>query len=262
MNKPTVSIITVCYNSASTIQDTINSVLSQDYPFIEYLIIDGASKDGTQNIIAQYQDKIHRVISEPDQGMYDAMNKGIRLASGDIIGLLHADDIYASQDVISKVVQAFALSNVDACYGDLVYFAKDNPHKIHRYWRSCDFVPGAFAKGWMPAHPTFFVKRQIYSLYGLFDLSYSIGNDVELMMRFLEKYRISTLYLPHILVKMRLGGVSNRQFKNVLAQNKNILSAARRLELPISPFKFVLYKLINRLSQFIRKPTRGKLYAK
>lgn len=263
MNKsPMVSIITVCYNSAKTIEDTLRSVAEQEYPLIEYIVVDGGSTDGTLDIIAKYRDKIALLISEPDNGIYDAMNKGISHSTGDIVGLLNADDVYVNTRVISTIIDAFEANNIDSCYGDLIYFPPDNPNKIHRYWQSCDFVPGAFAKGWTPAHPTFFVKRNIYSLYGMFDLSYYMGNDVELMMRFLEKYRIKSYYIPQILVKMRLGGMSNRHFKSIWLQNKNILSAAKRLNLPISTSKFVLYKLLNRLSQFIRKPERGSSYAK
>lgn len=263
MHKPLkVSIVTVCYNSAKTIEDTLRSIAEQDHPSIEYIIVDGGSTDGTLDLIAKYKDKISLVISEPDKGIYDAMNKGILRSTGDIVGLLNADDVYANAQILSTVAKTFEDFNPDACHGDLIYFSQDNPDKIYRYWQSCDFVPGAFAKGWTPAHPTFFVKREIYTRYGLFDLSYSMGNDVELMMRFMEKHQIKSHYLAQILVKMRLGGVSNRQFKNIWLQNKNILSAAKQLNVPISTAKFVLYKLLNRLTQFIRKPERGSFYAK
>ncbi len=262
MNNPlTVSIITVCYNSAKTIEQTIQSVLSQDYANnIEYIIVDGGSTDGTLDIIRKYQDKISFVISEPDKGIYDAMNKGIARANGDIVGLLNADDIYADEKVISTLQAVMQSPAIQACYGDLIYFSGNNVEKIVRYWRSRDFKIGLFAKGWCPPHPTFFVKRQVYLQHGVFDTSYRMGNDVELMMRFLEKYKIACAYIPQVLVKMRIGGVSNRGFKNILVQNKCILLAARKLDIPISTIIFFICKLTNRVQQFIQKPLRGSHY--
>ncbi len=254
-----ITIITVCYNSVKTIEQTIQSVLKQNYPHVEYIIIDGASKDGTQKIISQYADKISLFKSEPDNGIYDAMNKGLKLASGDIIGLLNADDIYAHGKVLSMVNAAFE-QNVDACYGDLIYFQDANPNSIVRYWKSNDFKPGLFAKGWCPPHPTFFVRRTVYEQHGLFDTSYRMGNDVELMMRFLEKAKIKTTYIPQVLVHMRAGGVSNRSFKNIVIQNKSILQAAKAMGLPFSTLSFVSGKVKDRLLQFIFKPTRDKQY--
>ncbi len=251
-----ISIITVCYNSAKTIEQTILSVLSQDYPNIEYIIVDGASGDGTLQIIKKYQHKIAMVVSEKDNGIYDAMNKGIALASGDIIGLLNADDLYAHNQVISLVAQAMTPDAIDACFGDLIYFSPST-NKLLRYWESSEFKSGLFAKGWCPPHPTFFVKRNVYLKHGLFNTAYKMGNDVELMMRFLEKAKIKSVYLPHVLVHMRAGGVSNRGFKNIIIQNKSVMAAARALDIPFSYFGFVVGKLSNRLLQFIVKPKRS-----
>lgn len=252
-----LSIITVSFNSAKTIEETIRSVLGQDYPYIEYIIIDGGSSDGTQEIIKRYADKIHTVISEPDKGMYDAMNKGIKLASGDIIGILNADDLYAHANVISTVVKAFTEPSVQACYGDLLYFSDNKERSTVRYWRSGPFIPGLFSRGWNPPHPTFFVRRENYQRFGGFDISYAMGNDIELMMRLLEKHRIKTHYIPELLVKMRLGGVSNRAFKNIILQNKMILQAAKKQNIKMSTWTFVLGKIFNRLSQFIMKSRRA-----
>jgi len=246
----TVSIITVCYNSEKTIEQTLQSVTSQNYPHIEYIIIDGGSSDNTLNIIEKYRDKIHLVISEKDDGIYHAMNKGIKQAKGDVIGLLNADDLYSDQEVISRIANAFYNPAIDACYGDLIYFSDHAPNKIVRYWQSRDFTPGLFSRGWSPAHPTFFVRKSIYEKHGVFDTSYSMGNDVELMMRLLEKDRIQCAYIPQVLVKMRLGGVSNSKIANIIEQNRNILQAAKKLELNISPLKFIFYKLLDRFQQF------------
>lgn len=252
-----ISIITVCFNSAKTIEETIQSVLNQNYNNIEYIIIDGGSTDGTLSIIERYRDKIAKVVSEPDDGIYDAMNKGISLSQGDIIGLLNADDLYAHAGVLSTVAKAFEEHAVQACYGDLLYFSSDAPDKTVRYWRAGEFMSGQFAKGWNPPHPTFFVRRENYARLGMFDTSYRMGNDIELMMRFLEKHKIQSTYIPELLVKMRLGGVSNRAFKNIFLQNKAILEAAKALDIPISIWSFVFGKFFNRLSQFILKSRRA-----
>lgn len=246
-----ISIITVCYNSAKTIEETICSILGQDYPHIEYIIIDGGSTDGTQEVIARYRSRISTYVSEGDHGIYDAMNKGIQQATGDIIGLLNADDLYANRNVLSKVAETFKNEAVQACYGDLIYFSDRDPHHVVRYWKAGEFKAGLFSKGWNPPHPTFFVRREHYCRWGGFDTSYAMGNDVELMMRFLEKHHLETVYIPELLVKMRLGGVSNRAFKNIILQNKNIIQAAKKLNIKISIGGFLWGKMVNRLWQFI-----------
>lgn len=251
-----ISIITVCYNSVKTIEETICSVLGQDYPYIEYIIIDGGSTDGTQEIIARYRDRISTYISERDSGIYDAMNKGIRQATGEIVGLLNADDLYINSAVLSKVARVFKAKAVQACYGDLIYFSDRDPNHIVRYWEAGEFRPGLFSRGWSPPHPTFFVRREHYYCLGGFDTSYAMGNDVELMMRFLEKHHLKVVYIPELLVKMRLGGVSNRAVKNIILQNKNIIQAAKNLNIKISIWGFLWGKMVNRLWQFIMR-SRG-----
>jgi len=250
-----ISLITVSFNSVKTIKETLLSVSQQDYSHVEYIVIDGGSTDGTIDVIEAFKHHIHTFVSEPDEGLYDAMNKGIRYATGDVVGFLHSDDIFSHSNVISQIMATFQNSENDACYGDLIYFSQ-SPDKVVRYWRSSDFVPGLFKKGWNPPHPTFYVRKNIYEKYGVFDTTYSMGNDIELMMRFLEKNRIKSVYLPHILVKMRLGGISNRQVKGIIEQNKNILRAARNLGVPIFPLTFFGYKLLNRIAQFFQKPGR------
>lgn len=263
MSKPIkISIITVCYNSVKTIHETLQSVASQRYPHVEYILIDGGSTDGTINVIQSFEPHIAVFVSEPDKGIYDAMNKGIARATGDVVGLLNADDLYANEEVLTRVAQAFTDQNLDACYSDLIYFATDAPDKVLRYWRSNDFHPGLFAKGWCPAHPTFFVRRNLYDRYGVFDTRFKGGNDVELMMRFLEKHHIKTRYLPEVMVKMRLGGVSNNSIKGIIEQNRQILQAAKKLDIPISPLTFIFYKVLSRLKQMLCKPKKDYQYAK
>ena len=214
-----VSIITVVYNNEQTIKDAIESVLSQTYKNIEYIIIDGASTDGTVDIIKNYDDKITKFISEKDNGLYDAMNKGIRLATGDIVGILNSDDFYASSNIIEKVTNELIKNSVDSVYGDLVYVDAKDTDKIVRYWSSKEYKDGLFKTGWHPAHPTFFVKREVYEKYGVFNLNFKIAADYEIMLRFLEKYKIKSCYIPEVLVKMRVGGESNQSIKNIIKAN-------------------------------------------
>ncbi len=247
------SIITVTFNSAATVEDTIMSIDGQDYPDVEHIVIDGASTDGTQDILFKHQRKITRWISEPDLGMYDAMNKGIAMASGDVIGILNSDDVYAHKRVLEGVARTFKKTTIDACYSDLVYVATKDLSKIVRYIKSCDYRDGLFAKGWCPPHPTFFVKRNVYRRLGSFDLSYTIGNDVELMMRFLSRYRIQSKYIPEVMVRMRVGGVSNRNIENIIRQNIEIIKAARNNQIIIAPIPFIFFKIISRCRQYLSR---------
>ena len=249
-----VSIITVCYNSAKTIRDTIESVLTQSYPNIEYIIIDGASQDNTLHIIAEYRDKITKVISEPDKGIYDAMNKGIAHATGDIIGFINADDFYSGCNSIKRVVQCFLNHEIEAVYGDLCYVQQKNTQAIVRYWSSSSFQKQSFAKGWCPPHPTFFVACTVYEKYGGFNTNITIAADVELMMKLLEVHHIKTHYLPHVLVNMRVGGTTNRNVGNIIKQNKEILDALKIYGLKYSWWSFGIHKFISRIKQFLTRP--------
>lgn len=222
-----VSIITVVYNNVNTIQDAIESVLSQTYTDIEYIIIDGGSTDGTVEIIKSYGNKISKFISESDHGIYDAMNKGLKFATGDIVGILNSDDFYAQTEVISKVVQIFQENRIECMFADLVYIHPKNLEKIVRYYDSSHFSPKKFAYGWMPAHPTFFVKREIYEKYGYFKTDYKIAADYELLVRFLGKFKISYFYYQAPIVKMRTGGVSTNNLKSNYTLNKEILRACK-----------------------------------
>ncbi len=214
-----VSIITVCYNAESTIEFALQSVLNQDYKDIEYIVIDGASSDMTLSIIKKYEGKIAKIVSEKDNGMYYALNKGIELATGDVVGLLHADDFYASNKIISRIVTEFQSKNIDAVYGDLQYVFKEDINKVFRNWNSNPYNPSLFLKGWMPPHPTFFVKRECYKDFGKFNTTFSISADYELMLRFLYKHNIKATYIPEVIVKMRVGGVSNISIQNRIKAN-------------------------------------------
>jgi glycosyltransferase involved in cell wall biosynthesis len=214
-----ITIITACFNSASTLAQTLASVDSQVGTTVEHLIIDGGSTDGSPDILRDRM-PYRRVISEADKGMYDAMNKGIGLAKGDVVGILNADDIYASPDVLAKVAAIFEDVATDVCFGDLVYSDTKEPTKIVRYWRSGNFAVWKFYWGWMPPHPTFFVRKSIYEQFGVFRLQFGTAADYELMLRFLVKEKVSAAYIPEVLVRMRTGGVSNSSWKNRWEANR------------------------------------------
>lgn len=247
-----VSIITITYNSESTIKDTINSVLCQSYNDIEYIIIDGKSNDNTISIINSYSDKISKIVSEKDNGLYDALNKGIDLATGDIIGLLHSDDFYTSNLVIEKIVQQFQSTNADGVYADLYYVNRENTQIINRKWKSGNYTHGKFLYGWMPPHPTFFVKRNIYQNFGKFNLTFVSAADYELMLRFIHKHKIKISYLPEFIIKMRVGGKSNASLFNRLRANKEDRKAWKINDL--KPYFFTLYfKPLRKILQLFIK---------
>ncbi|HUN53804.1 MAG TPA: glycosyltransferase family 2 protein [Smithella sp.] len=250
-----ITIVTVCRNSATTIKDALESVAAQSHKNVEHIVIDGGSTDGTLAAIHEWKKHPIRVVSEPDRGIYDAMNKGIGLATGDIIGILNSDDMYYDSHVLKSVAMVMADASVDACYADLIYVDKNNLKKIIRYWKSCVFKKGLFSRGWMPPHPTFFVRRTIYEKYGLFDLNYTLAADVELLARFLERFRIQAVYIPKIFVKMRLGGVSNKSVHNIIKQNIAIYKACKKNSISLSPFFFFVSKIASRIKQFCIRPT-------
>ncbi|MBW4538619.1 MAG: glycosyltransferase [Myxacorys chilensis ATA2-1-KO14] len=249
-----VSIITVVFNGEQTIEDTIQSVLLQDHPDIEHIIIDGASTDKTLSIINTYTGKIAKVVSERDRGIYDAMNKGLRLASGDIIGILNSDDFYADTTVISSVVRQFEQTGANSVFGDLVYVTSSDLDRVVRYYSSARFHPDQFAYGWMPAHPTFFVKRWAYEQYGLFKTDYQIAADYELLTRFLAKHRLSYSYLPKTMVKMRTGGVSTTNLKSNWILNREIIRGCAENNIQTNMPK-VLSKYFTKVFQLVYRPT-------
>ena len=244
-----ISIITVCYNAEDTIGDTIQSVLSQDYKDVEYIIVDGKSTDRTLEIIQSIKSRI-KLISEKDRGIYDAMNKGINIASGDVIGILNADDIYKNSQVLTKVMDAFK-ANVSIVYGDIEYVKYDDLSNVVRKWKAGVFRTGKFKWGWMPPHPGFFVKKSCYESFGLFNLNLSTSADYELMLRMLEVHHLSCNYIPKTITSMRVGGASNSSLKNRLIANRNDKKAWTIH--PINPFWFTfILKPLRKLPQFFR----------
>jgi hypothetical protein len=217
-----VSIIVATYNSEHGINFCLDSILSQDYKDIECLIIDGNSKDRTLDIVSEIQinNPFVKLFSEPDKGIYDALNKGVSLATGDIIGFVHSDDFLASTNVISEIVSKLLRDNLDGVYGNLQYVAKENINKIVRLWRSNDFSPNLLSKGWMPPHPTLFLKKSVYSDYGCFNLSYKISADYDFILRIFKSLNLKFGFLPLVITKMRVGGASNRNLKNIILKSK------------------------------------------
>lgn len=247
-----VSIITVCFNSSETIEDTIQSVISQNYKNIEYIIVDGQSTDNTLAIIEKHKSNISRIISEKDKGIYDALNKGIMNATGELIAILHADDIYTSTDVISDVVDLINATNADCVYGDLQYVDRLNVSKVKRNWISGEYKKENFLKGWMPPHPSFFAKKICYDKFGLFNTNFTSAADYELMLRFLYKFNCSTSYLPKVLVKMRMGGKSNVTLLNRIKANREDKEAWLVNGLKPNAFTF-FQKPLSKLNQFFNK---------
>lgn len=248
------SVITATYNSSASIKDSIESVLKQTYENYEHIFIDGASTDSTVEMITELTDSIKgkvRIISEPDKGIYDALNKGIKSASGDIIAFLHADDFYANETVLENVVDKFEESKADSVYGDLQYVSKNNIDNIVRHWQSGEFNARKLKNGWMPPHPSFFVKKSIYEKHGDFDLSFKIAADYDFMMRVLFKEQISVSYLPEVCVKMRVGGESNRSIKNIILKSKEDLRAMKNNGLGGVASLFL--KNVRKAPQFLKK---------
>jgi len=245
----TISIITVVYNNAASIGQCIQSVLSQSFPDIEYIVIDGGSTDGTCKIIEKSRQQIMQYVSEHDGGMYFGLNKGIRMATGDIVGILHSDDLFHGPDVVSDVAKVFNRTGCDAVYGDLWYVAKNNPEKVIRNWKSTPFNVRNFYHGWMPPHPTLFMKRSIYNEFGLFDTSYKIAADYDLMLRTIGSGKLHCEYLPEVITHMRVGGASNKSLRNIWLKSSDDWHALRRNK------KGGLYTLfmknVSKLGQFL-----------
>lgn len=230
-----VSIITICYNSAQTIAETINSVVNQTYVDIEYIIVDGGSSDSTLKIINSFQGKVAKVISEKDEGIYDAMNKGLRVATGDIIGFINADDVINSNDCIEKVVQQFISSESDVVYGDKIYVDPSDASKVVRYWKAGNYNKENYKKGWMPPHLSTYIKKELYDKYGEFRTGFKIAGDYELMLRFIYKNDARTTYLPIPIAKMRAGGISNSSLSNIIRSNIEVYKSWKINEIQVSP---------------------------
>ncbi len=244
-----VSIITVTLNSEKYLIDCIDSVRCQDYGDIEHIIIDGNSTDKTVQIIRDNQRYISTWISEPDKGMYDAINKGIELATGDIIGVLNSDDMFASADVISEIVSSFEETGADSVYGDLVYVEPEQTDKVSRYWKGMPYKRSRFKRGWMPAHPTFYIKRSVIEKHGSYITHYFTAADYEFMSRYLYYYHVSAAYLPKMIVKMRNGGISNGNIYRRLRANRRDYLAMKKNNIPF-PFIVSIIKPLSKLPQY------------
>lgn len=248
-----ISIITVCYNAEKYIQNCLDSVLAQDHPDIEHIVIDGASTDATLDILKTYESRLAKLISEKDEGLYDAMNKGIALASGEVIGILNADDLYPSTHVLSLVAKAFENPAIDMSYGDLVYVNDQDLDKVVRYYQAHNYKDSWWGQGKMPPHPTFFLRKSVYETYGNFDTSFEICADFDLMLRFFHKEKLRHTYIPETLVKMRTGGSSTRGIKSTLTINKEMLRSCRMHGISTN-YGRIYSKYFTKVFQLVKKP--------
>lgn len=246
-----ISVITAVFNGASSIKDALDSVFTQTYTNVESVVVDGASTDGTVEILDRYTDRIAILVSEPDEGIYDALNKGIHLASGDVIGFLHADDKFADREVLAWIAEAFSDPDVDATYGDLVYVRNSDPDRVLRYWRAGEFAPARLRQGWMPPHPTFYVRRSVYERLGGFDATYRIAADYDCMLRFLGAGGVRCAYLPKVLVSMRVGGMSNHSITNILRKSREDYRAL--CGNGIGGIGSLLWKNLSKVPQFLQR---------
>ncbi|MEH6535220.1 MAG: glycosyltransferase family 2 protein [Psychroserpens sp.] len=249
-----VSLITATYNSAKTLDMCMSSVLNQTYSNIEYIIIDGKSNDGTLELIASKSETHHQIkwISEKDKGIYDALNKGLSRVTGDVVGFVHSDDYLAEMTTIEKIVNAFDKHKVDGVYGNLHYVNFDDVNQIVRNWVSQPFRNKLLNRGWMPAHPTLFLKNDVYNDNGDFDLNYDIAADYDFILRIFGKRKYTFHYLSETIIKMRVGGASNRSLKNVLTKTKEDYRAAKTNGLRF-PFKVILQKNLSKIPQWFKK---------
>ncbi len=246
-----ISLITVCYNSSKTIEATIESVLKQSCrDNIQYIIIDGDSNDNTLEIISKYSEMIDIIVSEKDNGLYDAMNKGIMIATGDAIGFLNSDDIFCDNRAIEKVIKIFNdNSGLDSVYADLYYVSQSNQNSIIRKWISGE--QRSFSNGWHPAHPTLYIRKKVYDKYGLFNLDFRLAADFEIMLRFFDRYKISSFYIQEAFVKMRLGGETNKNFRNIFKQNVECIRAFYLNGIEVNIFLYPIRRVLSKTLQFL-----------
>jgi len=244
-----ISIITVVYNGEAYLRDCIESIIHQSYPNVEYIIVDGDSTDGTLSIIEEYKMHVHQLISEPDQGLYDAINKGIAMASGEIVGILNADDMLADRNVIEQIAKSFILdSSIDAVYGDLNYVHPIN-NKIIRTWKSKQADEKDIARGWMPAHPTLYIRKALFEKYGNYALNLGTAADYDLILRYFYQHQLKAYYLPFLMVNMRMGGISNKNFLSLLGAFQNDYKALKMNNMPYA-FSVLLRKKLSKLKQY------------
>jgi glycosyltransferase involved in cell wall biosynthesis len=248
-----ISVITVAYNSASTLSDTLKSVAEQTHPEVEHILIDGGSTDRTNELINQYGKHLVRYVSEPDHGIYDAMNKGLALATGEIVGFINSDDLFFDSDSLAKIASAFEDTAIEAVYGDIVMVDPVDLRKIRRYWRPGVFEGGSFARGWMAPHPALYVRRNILNSAGGFDLSYRLQSDFDLELRLFEIMKVRVKYLPSTIVRMRMGGATTGSLRNILRGNIEAANCVRKHGFS-GGLKFIAYKILRRLPQYWGRP--------
>jgi glycosyltransferase len=256
IEKMKITLITVTYNSEKYLSDCIESVQRQTYKNIEHIIIDGKSTDGTVDVIKKYESKIASWISETDRGMYDAINKGIKLATGDVIGILNSDDMLHGDDVLATIAKTFEEQKVDSVYGDLEYVDKEFTDRVFRVWKGKKYNRNLFKMGWMPGHPTFYIKRSALEKHGLYENHYYTAADYEFMARYLYKYKISSFYMPKMIVKMRMGGASNKNINQRLRANRRDYLAMKQNSIPL-PFMVSILKPLIKVHQFNVKTSLG-----
>lgn len=247
-----ITIITVAFNAAHTIADTLASVATQTHPDVEHIVVDGASTDGTVDVVERQGAHVARLISEPDQGIYDAMNKGLRVATGDVIGLLNADDVYVDGKVLARVASTMEHERLDALFGDAEFVSPERPDRPLRRYRSKRFRPDRIGWGWMPAHPTLFLRRQVYERFGLFRTDYRIAGDFELVARVFHGDTLKYRYVPEVMVRMRTGGNSTSGWRNTLLLNREMLRACRENGIETNVLK-ILSKYPHKLLEFVRR---------
>lgn len=251
-----ITVITVTFNSAETVIGTLRSVASQSYPNVEHIVVDGGSTDGTLEHIRRHGSGVKRVVSEPDNGIYDAMNKGLRLASGDFVGFLNGDDTFAGPGVLADVAAAASQPAVDAIYGDLVYVSKNHPDRVVRYWRSGSWSCRQLALGWMAPHPTLYMRKALVDQYGAFDERLDIAADYDFMLRYFRRPDINVVYIRKVLVCMRTGGASNRSFGALYRKSREDLLALKRNA--VGGWLTLLCKIARKLPQFMPAYLRPK----
>jgi len=248
-----ISVITVTFNSAATLPDTLRSVAAQSHPTVDYIIIDGGSTDATLAVVRNCGTPIAALVSEPDRGIYDAMNKGLEMATGDVVGFLNSDDMYADAQVLERVAAAFRDPLVDIVYGDIVFVSQQDTTRVVRLWTSRPYTPGLCASGWMPPHPSLYVRRSIYERHGGYDLAFPAAADFEMALRLLDKASLKSVYLPHVQVRMRMGGQSTRSIRNIISGSREVSRACRKHGLP-GGFRFAVRRLLAKVPQFLQRP--------
>lgn len=246
-----ISVVTSVFNRADMINDALQSVAQQTHSDVEHIVQDGASSDGTLAVLQRDGGPSIKLRSEPDTGLYDGINRGIMRATGDVVGLMHSDDLFADEHVLSRVAETMNQTGADGVYGDLVYVAADNPNRVIRYWKSGGYNQTRLRKGWMPPHPTLYLRRDVFDHFGLYDTSFQIAADYEAMLRYLIKGKIRLAYLPEVMVRMRVGGESNRSLGRILHKSREDYRAMRLHG--VGGLGTLIAKNTSKIGQFFRK---------